>query len=90
MPIWWAWYYWACPLAWHIYGSIVAQFGDLNNEFIGVVGEPEPVSIPQFIRSVLGLRYSWLGYTVGMTVFFPTLFAIVYIVAIRMINFQQR
>lgn len=90
IPNYWAWYYWACPLAWHIYGSVIAQYGDLNDKFIHVVGEPGMVSIPHFIRKNFGLRHSWLGYTIGVSVIFPTIFAVVYVIAIRTLNFQQR
>ncbi|CAM6085681.1 unnamed protein product [Calypogeia fissa] len=90
MPVWWSWYYWACPLAWHIYGSVIAQFGDLNDKLIRVVGEPEMMSIPHYLKTAFGFRHKWLGYSVAMTVMFPTLFAVVYILAIKTINFQQR
>jgi hypothetical protein len=29
-PMWWKWYYWACPVAWTLYGPVVSQFGDLD------------------------------------------------------------
>jgi len=28
IPIWWRWYYWACPVTWTIYGLVASQFGD--------------------------------------------------------------
>ncbi|PQQ21261.1 pleiotropic drug resistance protein 1 [Prunus yedoensis var. nudiflora] len=31
IPIWWRWYYWACPVAWTLYGLVASQFGDLND-----------------------------------------------------------
>ncbi|KAF3673549.1 Pleiotropic drug resistance protein 3 [Capsicum annuum] len=30
MPIWWRWYYWACPVAWTLYGLVASQFGDIE------------------------------------------------------------
>ncbi|KAK1265447.1 Pleiotropic drug resistance protein 3 [Acorus gramineus] len=32
IPIWWRWYYWACPIAWTLYGLIVSQFGDITEQ----------------------------------------------------------
>ncbi|CAM6108621.1 unnamed protein product [Calypogeia fissa] len=90
MPVWWSWYYWACPLAWHVYGSTIAQFGDLNDKLIKVAGEVELVSIPHYLRQAFGFRHKWLGFSIAMSVMFPTLFAVVYVVAIKIINFQQR
>ncbi|MCD9641747.1 transcription factor [Datura stramonium] len=26
IPIWWRWYYWACPVAWTLYGLVASQF----------------------------------------------------------------
>ncbi|KAG5141732.1 hypothetical protein JHK82_017427 [Glycine max] len=31
IPVWWRWYYWACPVAWTIYGLVASQFGDITN-----------------------------------------------------------
>ncbi|MQL00608.1 hypothetical protein EI005_25720, partial [Escherichia coli] len=31
IPIWWRWYYWACPVAWTIYGLVASQFGDIDD-----------------------------------------------------------
>ena len=28
IPFWWRWYYWACPVAWTLYGLVASQFGD--------------------------------------------------------------
>ncbi|KAE8711247.1 Pleiotropic drug resistance protein 3 [Hibiscus syriacus] len=33
IPIWWRWYYWACPISWTLYGLIASQYGDVKEKF---------------------------------------------------------
>ncbi|XP_060974370.1 ABC transporter G family member 36-like [Cannabis sativa] len=39
IPIWWRWYYWACPVAWTLYGLVKSQYGDLHEYIIIETGE---------------------------------------------------
>ncbi|KAG5244333.1 pleiotropic drug resistance protein [Salix suchowensis] len=35
VPIWWRWYFWACPFSWTLYGLIASQYGDLEDKLEG-------------------------------------------------------
>ncbi|KAL0924983.1 hypothetical protein M5K25_003282 [Dendrobium thyrsiflorum] len=55
MPTWCKWYYWACPLAWTLYGLISSQYGDDNN----LLDMKETVA--EFVKSYFGYRHDYLG-----------------------------
>nr|XP_010916538.1 ABC transporter G family member 36-like isoform X2 [Elaeis guineensis] len=84
IPIWWRWYYWACPVAWTLYGLVASQFGDVQDQLdIGV-------SVADFVGSYFGFRHSFLGVVAAMVVAFSALFAFLFGFSIKMINFQKR
>eukprot|EP01018_Ginkgo_biloba_P026509 Gb_37006 [translate_table: standard] len=64
IPVWWRWYYWACPVAWTLYGLIASQYGDIT-------------TMMDLTEAVV---------TVG----FAVLFAFIFAVSIRTLNFQTR
>ncbi|KAI3789672.1 hypothetical protein L2E82_02474 [Cichorium intybus] len=84
LPIWWRWYYWACPTAWTLYGLVASQFADSEDMLEN--GE----TIKDFLERYFGFERSFLGVVVGMLVGFTLLFASVFAFAIRAINFQRR
>ncbi|KAG6547995.1 hypothetical protein Mapa_010429 [Marchantia paleacea] len=91
IPVWWIWYYWACPVAWTLYGLIVSQFGDLTNENMNlIVPEPQNVTISHFVERNFGFKHSFLPVVAIMLVVFPTVFALVFVFAIKFLNFQTR
>ncbi|KAG0577997.1 hypothetical protein KC19_5G197200 [Ceratodon purpureus] len=90
IPIWWAWYYWACPVAWTIYGLIVSQFGDVGSNIIVLGDESNVQSVEQFIKSYFGFRHDFLPVVSLMMAIFPVLFASVFIFGIKFLNFQHR
>ncbi|CAJ1951217.1 unnamed protein product [Sphenostylis stenocarpa] len=85
MPVWWRWYYWACPVAWTIYGLIASQFGDITH-----VMKSENISVQEFIRSYFGIRHDFIGVSAVMVSGFAVLFVIIFAVSIKVFNFQRR
>lgn len=85
MPIWWRWYYWACPVAWTLYGLGASQFGDLQNIMIDT-----DETVKQFLRRYFGFKHDFLGVVAVMTVAFPVVFGLTFALAIKFFNFQKR
>ncbi|QCE02081.1 ATP-binding cassette [Vigna unguiculata] len=85
MPVWWRWYYWACPVAWTIYGLLASQFGDITN-----VMKLENISVQEFLRSYFGIRHDFIGVSAIVVSGFAVLFAIIFAVSIKAFNFQKR
>lgn len=89
IPSWWIWYYWICPMAWTIYGLIASQYGD-DERTIKVPGiEPDP-TIKWYLKHHLGYDYDFLGAVAGVLVGFPTFFAFMFALSIKILNFQFR
>ncbi|VFQ72953.1 unnamed protein product [Cuscuta campestris] len=85
MPVWWRWYFWACPVSWTLYGLIASQYGDLNDKM------PElNTSVKDFLDSNFGFKHSFLGVIAAVMIAFPTMFAITFAYAIKVLNFQKR
>lgn len=84
IPVYWRWYYWACPVSWTLYGLTTSQFGDLDNYI-----SPE-VTVKEFLRSYFGFRHDFLGEVAGMLVAFTLIFVFTFGFAIRVFNFQKR
>ncbi|CAN0877648.1 Pleiotropic drug resistance protein 1 [Linum grandiflorum] len=74
IPIWWRWYYWACPVAWTLYGMIASQFGDITQTFKG-----SDESVEQFLLNYFGFRHDFVGVVAivlaGICVLFGFIFA---------------
>ncbi|KAL2642881.1 hypothetical protein R1flu_010468 [Riccia fluitans] len=80
IPKWWIWYYWACPVAWTLYGLIASQYGDLTEEKLklSVPGQPSP-TIAEYVETSFGFKHSFLPVVGIMMAVFPTLFAVVFV-----------
>ncbi|KAJ4838957.1 ABC transporter G member 36, partial [Turnera subulata] len=83
IPIWWRWYYWACPVSWTLYGLVASQFGDIE----------EPMSdgrtVKQFVKSNFGFRHDFLGAIAGGVVGWAILFGFTFAFCIKAFNFQR-
>lgn len=88
IPVWWRWYYWACPVAWTLYGLVVSQFGDLENEMTLVDGSTQPVK--EFVKEYFGFHHDFLGAVSGAVVGFCLLFGFVFSLGVKYLNFQHR
>ncbi|KAF8011670.1 hypothetical protein BT93_J2068 [Corymbia citriodora subsp. variegata] len=85
IPVWWRWYYWACPVAWSLYGLVASQYGDVEDMLEDYDG-----SLRQYIKDYLGFRHDFIGAAAGVILVFPVLFACVFAVSIQVLNFQTR
>jgi len=85
IPVWWRWYYWACPVAWTLYGLVVSQFGDIKDKLDGTDG-----TVEDFLKDYFGFKHEFLGVVAGMVVFWTVLFAFIFAFSIKSFNFQRR
>ncbi|URE25904.1 Plant PDR ABC transporter associated [Musa troglodytarum] len=86
IPVWWRWYYWACPVAWTLYGLVASQFGDIHTP----MEDPKGKLVSEYLRSHFGFKHSFLGVVAAVVVAFPVLFAFLFAFSIKMLNFQKR
>ncbi|OWM78228.1 hypothetical protein CDL15_Pgr015047 [Punica granatum] len=84
MPIWWRWYFWACPVSWTLYGLVVSQFGDLTNKL------DNDQTVEQFLRDYFGFRNNFLGVVAAVVIWFVVLFSFIFAYCIKTLNFQRR
>ncbi|KAJ8773482.1 hypothetical protein K2173_004312 [Erythroxylum novogranatense] len=89
IPKWWIWYYWICPVAWTVYGLIVAQYGDVEDT-IRVPGiSPDP-TIKWYIQNHFGYRTDFMAPVAVVLVGFAVFFAFMFAFCIKKLNFQTR
>eukprot|EP00268_Persea_americana_P017565 TRINITY_DN1848_c0_g1_i2.p1 TRINITY_DN1848_c0_g1~~TRINITY_DN1848_c0_g1_i2.p1 ORF type:complete len:1048 (+),score=151.55 TRINITY_DN1848_c0_g1_i2:75-3146(+) len=85
IPIWWRWYYWACPVSWTLYGMVVSQFGDIQ-----VVMTDANKTVAEFVTDYFGYKHDFLGAVAGGIIGFTVLFAFIFALSIKVLNFQHR
>ncbi|CAM6086642.1 unnamed protein product [Calypogeia fissa] len=88
-PVWWKWGYWLDPLAYIIYGTLVSQFGDLDDVYT-VAQDGSQMTVKQLLRKSYGYKHSFLWFVAWMSIMFPIIFAVVFVVCIKFLNYQQR
>ncbi|KDP36994.1 hypothetical protein JCGZ_06050 [Jatropha curcas] len=86
MPVWWRWYYWACPIAWTLYGLIASQFGDVHT----ILEDGNGQTVAEFLKSSYGMKHDFLGAVAGVIVGITVLFAFIFAISIKAFNFQRR
>ncbi|XP_059642943.1 pleiotropic drug resistance protein 1-like isoform X3 [Cornus florida] len=86
IPVWWRWYYWACPVAWTLYGLVTSQFGDMKDVIDTTTGE----TVKQYLDRYYGFEHDFLGAVAGVVVGLAVLFAFIFALAIKAFNFQRR
>ncbi|VFQ92299.1 unnamed protein product [Cuscuta campestris] len=86
MPVWWRWYFWACPVSWTLYGLVASQFGDIEGEKMIDTNQ----TVKEFLEDYFGFKHDFLGVIAAMTVVFPVLFGFIFAFAIKTFNFQKR
>ncbi|CAK8535728.1 unnamed protein product [Lathyrus sativus] len=86
IPVWWRWYYWACPVAWTIYGLVASQFGDITTPMTSE-GEKE---VKLFLEDYFGIKHDFIGECAIVVAGIAVLFAFIFAVAIKSFNFQKR
>ncbi|XP_077211790.1 pleiotropic drug resistance protein TUR2-like isoform X2 [Tasmannia lanceolata] len=85
IPIWWRWYYWACPVSWTLYGLVVSQFGDIHTTM-----EETEESVSEYIEKYFGFKHDFLGVLAAGMIGFTVLFAFIFAFSIKFLNFQRR
>lgn len=88
-PIWWRWAYWANPVAYHMYGTLVSQFGDLDDVYTVSQGGFR-MTVKQLLKTAYGYKYNFLWFIAPMSILFPTMFAFLYFLSIKYLNYQRR
>uniref|UniRef100_A0A2P2K9X4 Uncharacterized protein MANES_04G106100 n=2 Tax=Rhizophora mucronata TaxID=61149 RepID=A0A2P2K9X4_RHIMU len=84
MPVWWRWYFWACPVSWTLYGLIASQYGDINETL------DEGPTVKAFLKDYFGYKHDFLGAVAAVIFGFTVLFAFIFAFSIRSFNFQRR
>jgi len=85
IPIWWRWYYWACPVAWTLYGLVGSQFGDILENM-----PSENKTVKDFVEDSYGIKHDFIGVAAVVVAGIAVLFAFTFAVAIKTFNFQKR
>ncbi|KAL3825795.1 hypothetical protein ACJIZ3_021824 [Penstemon smallii] len=88
IPIWWRWYYWGSPIAWTIYGLVASQLGDLTS-LVQVPGLGL-VPVKAYLKNGLGYEHDFLPVVGVMQLIFVALFASVFALGVKFLNFQRR
>ncbi|KAI4355693.1 hypothetical protein L6164_004441 [Bauhinia variegata] len=88
IPVWWRWYYWACPVAWTLYGLVASQFADIETHLVSDDGRNETVK--QFVDRYFGFEHDFIGVVAVVVAGFAVLFAFIFAVSIKFFNFQRR
>ncbi|CAH9112411.1 unnamed protein product [Cuscuta europaea] len=83
-PVWWRWYFRLSPVQWTLYGLVASQFGDSQD----VLETFETVE--SFLKHYLGFRRDFVGETAAILSGFVLLFAVLFALAMKMLNFQKR
>ncbi|CAO2181116.1 unnamed protein product [Urochloa humidicola] len=89
IPVWWRWYYWANPVSWTLYGLLTSQFGDLDQPLL-LADRVTSTTVAAFLEQHFGFRHDFLGVVAAMVAGFCVLFAVVFALAIKYLNFQRR
>uniref|UniRef100_A0A0D9XCM6 ABC transporter domain-containing protein n=1 Tax=Leersia perrieri TaxID=77586 RepID=A0A0D9XCM6_9ORYZ len=84
IPVWWKWYYWICPVAWTLNGLVTSQFGDVTDKF------DNGVRVSEFVESYFGYHYDRLWVAAMVVVSFAILFAFLFGLSLKLLNFQKR
>ncbi|XP_050265738.1 pleiotropic drug resistance protein 1-like isoform X11 [Quercus robur] len=84
MPVWWIWFYWACPFAWTLYGLICAQFGDSKDRL------DTGLTVEELMKSYFGFKTDFLGVVSIVIIGITLLFGVGFALAIKVLNFQGR
>ncbi|KAK4478717.1 hypothetical protein RD792_014215 [Penstemon davidsonii] len=88
IPIWWRWYYWGSPIAWTIYGLVASQLGDLTSP-VQVPGVGL-VPVKDYLKKGLGYEHDFLPVVGVMQLIFVVLFASIFSLGVKFLNFQRR
>ncbi|KAL5576928.1 hypothetical protein UlMin_018627 [Ulmus minor] len=89
IPVWWRWYYWACPVAWTVYGLILSQYGS-SEDLITAPGMANRIAIKDYLNAQYGYESDFMGPIAGVLVGFAVFFGFMFAYCIKTLNFQTR
>ncbi|CAM6083756.1 unnamed protein product [Calypogeia fissa] len=89
-PEWVRWYYWLSPTAWTLYGLFVTQFGDVHTPVTFSDPTHVPQTVSQYVADYYGFETKLLPLSAIMSLVFAVLFATVFMLSIKFLNFQNR
>ncbi len=90
LPGWWVWYSYICPLAWVMNGLVTSQFGDISTPIDQPEYEGHPQSVQEWLASYFDFHHEKLPLVASVALALALLFAVIYIMAIKFLNFQHR
>lgn len=76
-------------MAWTVYGLIVSQYGDVEDEII-VEGTTMKSSVKRYVEEHFGYKMELMGGVAAVLVGFTVFFAFMYAYCLKTINFQKR
>ncbi|CAI0473877.1 unnamed protein product [Linum tenue] len=85
IPTWWRWYYWANPVAWTLNGLLTSQYGDEETRL-----EMSGLTIKEFLKLYYDFESDRLRVVATVIIGFGVLFAFVFAISIKLLNFQKR
>ena len=85
IPIWWRWYYWACPVSWSLYGLVASQYGGYEDRM-----EDTDETVKDFLLRYFGYTEDFVLFSAIASIGFNVLFALVFAYCIKLLNFQKR
>ncbi|KAL2332427.1 hypothetical protein Fmac_020008 [Flemingia macrophylla] len=86
MPVWWRWYYWACPASWSLYGLVASQFGDIMTPMMSEGN----TTVKYFVEDYFGIKHGFVGACAAAVVGFAVFFAFIFAIAVKNLDFQKR
>ncbi|KAL0029477.1 hypothetical protein WJX77_010449 [Trebouxia sp. C0004] len=89
IPGWWIGAYWMNPVTWSLYGLVVSNIGDEDNNIVHLTNGGT-TTVPEFLRDRFGYRHEWEGWVVIVLAAFAVFFWGAGALAFKKLNFQQR
>ncbi|CAI0420527.1 unnamed protein product [Linum tenue] len=83
-PIWWRWYYYACPVSWTLYGFVASQYGDVQDIL------RSGLTVEAFVKLYFGFEHDMVPIVGAVVVGFGVMFIFIFATCIMMLNFQKR
>ncbi|CAI0420340.1 unnamed protein product, partial [Linum tenue] len=83
-PIWWRWYYYACPVSWTLYGFVASQYGDVQDILLS------GLTVEAFVKLYFGFEHDMVPIVGVVVVGFGVMFILIFATCIMMLNFQKR
>ncbi|CAH8363125.1 unnamed protein product [Eruca vesicaria subsp. sativa] len=84
MPVWLRWFPYASPAWWGLYGVTISQYGDVETRLD--TGE----TVIEFMKNYYGYEHDFLWVVSLVLIAFCVLFAFIYALSVKTLNFQKR